>query len=69
MIPNFQIDQNLKVEFLVPDIDGSSFILGISELGGTDILGGFGEFVLGLSLLGGDDVLAPSSGLKWQEVA
>jgi hypothetical protein len=69
MIPNFQIDQNLKVEFLVPDIDGSSFILGISELGGTDVLGGFGEFVLGLSLLGGDDVLAPSSGLKWQEVA
>jgi len=69
MIPNFQIDQNLKVEFLVPDIDGSSFILGISELGGTDVLGGFGEFVLGLSLLGGDDVLAPSSGLKWQEVS
>jgi hypothetical protein len=68
MIPNFQIDENLKVEFLVPDIDGSSFILGISELGGTDVLGGFDEFVLGLSLLGGDDVLAPSSGLKWQEV-
>ena len=68
MIPNFQIDQNLKVEFLVPDIDGSSFILGISELGSTDTLGGFGEFVLGLSLLGGDDVLAPSSGLKWQVV-
>jgi len=68
MISNFQIDQNLKVEFLVPDLDGSSFILGISELGGTDVLGGFGEFVLGLSLLGGDDVLAPSSGLKWQEV-
>jgi hypothetical protein len=68
MIPNFQIDQNLKVEFLVPDEDGSSFILGISLLGSTDVLGGFGEFILGLSLLGGDDVLAPSSGLKWQEV-
>jgi hypothetical protein len=69
MIPNFQIDQNLKVEFLVPDAEGNTFILGISELGGTDVLGGFGEFVLGLSLLGGDDVLAPSSGLKWQEVS
>jgi hypothetical protein len=68
MIPNFAIDQNLKVEFLTPDEDGNSFILGISLLGGTDVLGGFGEFILGVSLLGGDDVLAPSSGLKWQEV-
>jgi hypothetical protein len=68
MISNFKISENLKVEFLVPDIDGSSFILGISDLGGTDVLGGFGEFILGVSLLGGDDVLAPSSGLKWQEV-
>lgn len=68
MIPNFQIDQNLKVEFLTPDLDGNSFILGISLLGGTNVLGGFDEFILGVSLLGGDDVLAPSSGLKWQEV-
>jgi hypothetical protein len=68
MISDFKIDQNLKVEFLTPDEDGSSFILGISLLGGTDVLGGFDEFILGLSLLGGDDVLAPSSGLKWQEV-
>jgi hypothetical protein len=69
MIPNFAIDTNLKVEFLVPDAEGNTFILGISELGGTDVLGGFGEFILGVSLLGGDDVLAPSSGLKWQEVS
>ncbi|CAB4142550.1 hypothetical protein UFOVP437_21 [uncultured Caudovirales phage] len=68
MIPNFAIDQNLKVEFLVPDSEGNTFILGISELGGTDVLGGFGEFILGVSLLGSDAVLAPSSGLKWQEV-
>jgi hypothetical protein len=68
MIPNFSIDQNLKVEFLVPDSEGNTFILGISDLGGTDVLGGFGEFVLGVSLLGGDDVLAPSSGLKWEQV-
>jgi hypothetical protein len=67
MIPNFAIDQNVKVEFLTPDEEGNSFILGISLLGGTDVLGGFGEFILGVSLLGGDDVLAPSSGLKWQE--
>jgi hypothetical protein len=67
MIPNFKIDQNLVVEFLLPDEDGNSFILGISELGGDDVLGGFGEFVIGVSLLGGDDVLAPSLGLKWQD--
>ncbi len=68
MIPNFSIADNLVVEFLLPDEDGNSFILGISELGGTDVLGGFGEFIIGTSLLGGDDVLAPSSGLKWQDV-
>lgn len=69
MITDFRIEENLKVEFLVPDAEGNTFILGISELGGTDVLGGFGEFILGVSLLGGDDVLAPSSGLKWQEVS
>ena len=69
MIPNFAIDENLKVEFLVPDSEGNTFILGISQLGGDDLLGGFGEFILGVSLLGGDDVLAPSSGLKWEEVS
>jgi hypothetical protein len=69
MIPNFVMDENLKVEFLVPDAEGNTFILGISELGGTDVLGGFGEFILGVSLLGSDAVLAPSSGLKWQEVS
>lgn len=68
MIPDFKLQDDLKVEFLLPDEDGNSFILGISELGGDDVLGGFGEFVLGVSLLGGDDVLAPSSGLKWQDV-
>jgi hypothetical protein len=68
LIPDFDIADNLKVEFLLPDEDGNSFILGISLLGGTDVLGGFGEFILGVSLLGGQDVLAPSSGLKWQEV-
>jgi hypothetical protein len=68
MIPDFKLDENLLVEFLLPDEDGNSFILGISTLGGDDVLGGFGEFILGVSLLGGDDVLAPSSGLKWQDV-
>ena len=68
MIPNFKVDENVVVEFLLPDQDSPSFILGISELGGTDVLGGFGEFTINVSLLGGSDVLAPSSGFKWQDV-
>jgi hypothetical protein len=68
LINNFSLQDNLFVEFLLPDEDGNSFILGISTLGSDDVLGGYGEFVLGVSLLGGDDVLAPSSGLKWQDV-
>ncbi len=68
MISDFTLQDNLFVEFLLPDEDGNSFILGISTLGGDDVLGGYGEFVIGVSLLGGDDVLAPSSGLKWQDV-
>ena len=68
MIPNFDIATNLVVEFLLPDEAGDSFILGISELGSTDVLGGFGQFTLGVSLLGGNDVLAPGSGFKWQSV-
>jgi hypothetical protein len=68
MISNFNLQDNLFVEFLLPDEDGNSFLLGISELGGDDVLGGYGEFTLGVSVLGGEDVLAPSSGLKWQDV-
>jgi hypothetical protein len=68
MIPNFKVDENLIVEFLLPDEDGNSFILGISELGGDDVLGGFDAFILGVSLLGGDDLLGPSEGRKWQSV-
>jgi hypothetical protein len=68
LIKNFNLQDNLFIEFLLPDEDGNSFILGISTLGGDDVLGGYGEFVIGTSLIGGDDVLAPSSGLKWQDV-
>lgn len=68
MIADFSLKDNLFVEFLLPDEDGNSFILGISELGGDDVLGGYGEFIIGESLLGGQDVLGPSSGLKWQDV-
>lgn len=66
IIEDFDIATDVKVEFLLPDEAGDVFILGISELGGTDVLGGFGVFILGESLLGGTDVLGTSSAFKWQ---
>jgi len=66
IIPNFDIATDIVVEFLLPDEAGNTFILGISELGGTDVLGGFGIFILGDSLLGGTDVLGTSNAFLWQ---
>jgi hypothetical protein len=68
LIGNFQLNENLKVEFLLPDPDSNFFVLGISELGGTDVLGSLNPFILGVSLLGGTNVLGSDIGLTWQEV-
>lgn len=70
-IANFDIATDLKVEFFVPNAAGDTFILGVSELGGTDLLSGSGEFILGYSLLGGDDVLGTGDGTYsfiWESV-
>lgn len=66
IIEDFDIATDVKVEFLLPDEAGDTFILGISTLGGTDVLGGFGVFILGESLLGGTDVLGTSNAFLWQ---
>jgi hypothetical protein len=58
VLEHFDIAQDIKVEFLLPDAVGNLFILGISELGSDDVLAGAGQFIIGLSLLGGTDVLA-----------
>jgi hypothetical protein len=58
VLEHFDIAQDLKVEFLLPDAVGNLFILGISELGSDDVLAGAGQFIIGVSLLGGTDVLA-----------
>lgn len=62
VVSNFDIATDIKVEFFVPNAAGDVFILGVSELGGTDLLSGSGEFILGYSLLGSDDVLATGDG-------
>jgi hypothetical protein len=58
VLTDFDIAQDLKVEFFLPDAEGNLFILGISLLGGDDVLAGANQFVIGVSLLGGTDVLA-----------
>jgi hypothetical protein len=68
VLPNFDITSDLKVEFFLPDAEGNLFILGISLLGGDDVLAGANQFIIGVSLLGGTDVLAGDSPIAftWQ---
>lgn len=68
VLPNFDIANDLKVEFFLPDAEGNLFILGISLLGGDDVLAGANQFIIGTSLLGGTDVLAGDSPIAftWQ---
>lgn len=68
VIEDFKIDENLKVEFFLPDASGNLFILGISVLGGDDVLAGAGQFIIGTSLLGGTDTLAGEATIAftWQ---
>lgn len=61
MIDNFNIATDLKVEFFLPNEASNLFILGVSLLGGDDVLAGQGSFILGQSLLGGDDVLSENA--------
>jgi hypothetical protein len=68
VLSNFDIATDLKVEFYLPDAEGNLFILGISLLGGDDVLAGANQFVIGVSLLGGIDTLAGDSliAFSWQ---
>lgn len=68
VLENFDIAQDLKVEFFLPDAAGNLFILGVSLLGGDDVLAGAGQFIIGQSVLGGTDTLAGDAqiGFTWQ---
>ena len=68
VLPDFDIANDLKVEFFLPDAEGNLFILGISLLGGDDVLAGANQFIIGVSLLGGTDTLAGDSPIAftWQ---
>lgn len=66
-IADFDISTDLKAEFYLPKGD-NLFIIGISKLGGSDLLNNSGQFVLGSSLLGGDDILG-ASGFEWRNLS
>lgn len=68
VLNDFDIANDLKVEFFLPDAEGNLFILGISLLGGDDVLAGANQFIIGVSLLGGTDTLAGDSPIAftWQ---
>jgi hypothetical protein len=68
IVTDFNIATDLKVELFLPDTDSDTFILGLSVLGGDDVLGGVGNFILGQSLLGSTDVLGTGSAYVWQPV-
>jgi hypothetical protein len=68
IIEDFDIATDLKVELFLPDINSDTFILGLSTLGGEDVLGGVGNFILGESLLGGTDVLGDGSAFVYQAI-
>jgi hypothetical protein len=69
-IPGFDIATDLKVEFYLPDEASNLFIIGVSKLGGDDVLAGAGLFTIGSSLLGGDDVLGDNEffAFTWQDL-
>jgi hypothetical protein len=64
VLNNFDIASDLKVEFFLPDAEGNLFIIGISLLGGDDVLAGANQFIIGVSLLGGTDVLGGEADRK-----
>lgn len=70
MIDNFNIATDLKVELYLPDEASNIFILGVSTLGGSDVLAGVGRFIIGVSDLGGTDLLSddPDLAFTWQAV-
>jgi len=67
-IANFDIAQHLKVEMYLPFEADNLFLIGLSLLGGDDVLGSSTAFIVGSSLIGGTDVLTSEllPGFAWQ---
>lgn len=66
-IPDFDIATDLKLEFFLAGGGENLFVIGVSRLGGTDVLSYGGVFTVGVSLIGGDDLLGESS-FRWTDL-
>jgi hypothetical protein len=69
-LTDFDIANDLKVEFYLAGGGTNEFIIGVSRIGGTDLLAGDDWFTIGLSLIGGDDVLSGETyGFRWTDLS
>ena len=68
-ITDFDIANDLKVEFLLAGGGTNDFIIGVSLIGGVNVLAGAGIFTIGISLIGGTDVLGgEDTGFEWTDL-
>ena len=72
-IANFNIAEDLIVEAYLPNAGDNAFLVGISLIGGANVLADASTFIVGVSLIGGTDVLGDNAGgggagLAWQEL-
>lgn len=67
-VADFNIATDLQVEMYLPFEADNLFIIGISNIGGDDVLGASTAFIIGSSLIGGPDILTEQTtpGFAWQ---
>lgn len=69
LIADFDIATDLKVEFLLAGGGTNDFIIGVSRIGGINVLSGAGIFTVGISLIGGSDLLGgDDTGFEWTDL-
>jgi len=66
-ISEFDIAENLKVEFYLAGGMNNYFIIGVSKLGSENVLASVG-FIIGTSLIGGTDPLSDGTGFEWTDL-
>lgn len=66
-VADFNVATDLKVEMFLPNEVDNLFIIGISTIGGTDVLGASNAFIIGTSLIGSADILTDNTmpGFDW----
>lgn len=68
-ITDFDIATNLKVEFYLAGGGTNDFVIGVSNIGGVNVLAGAGIFYIGTSLIGGSDVLGGGeTAFEWTDL-